>query len=70
VAAALGRTVTITEGRADDRNQHREQVSYVNSDGTVQLPPDVLAKLPPGTRLRIIRKPTSIEFMPMDEEHR
>jgi ABC-type lipoprotein export system ATPase subunit len=70
VAAALGRTVTITEGRADDRDQHREQVSYVNSDGTVQLPPDVLTRLPPGTRLRIIRKPTSIEFMPMDEEHR
>ncbi|MFL6162262.1 MAG: ABC transporter ATP-binding protein [Jatrophihabitantaceae bacterium] len=70
VAAALGRTVTITEGRADDRDQHREQVSYVNSDGTVQLPPDVLVKLPPGTQLRVIRKPGSVEFMPMNEGHR
>ncbi len=64
VAAALGRTVTITEGRADDREQHREQVVYVNSDGTVQLPLDVQQKLPPGTRLRVIRKPGSVEFMP------
>jgi len=70
VAGALGRTVTITEGRADDRDQHREQVSYVNYDGSVQLPADVLVKLPPGTRLRIIRKPTSVEFMPLNEGNR
>jgi len=70
VAAALGRTVTISEGRADDRDQHREQVAYVTSDGAVQLPPDVLAKLPPGSRLRVIRKPNSIEFMPLPQGER
>jgi putative ABC transport system ATP-binding protein len=63
VARAFGRTVTITEGRADDRDQHREQNSYVNSDGTVQLPPDLLQRFPPGTRLRVIRKPASVEFV-------
>jgi putative ABC transport system ATP-binding protein len=63
VASAFGRTVTITEGRADDRDQHREQNSYVNSDGTVQLPPDLLQRFPPGTRLRVIRKPASVEFV-------
>ena len=52
-----GRTVTITEGHADDRDQHREQVVYVGSDGSVQLPSDVQQKLPPGSRLRVIRKP-------------
>jgi putative ABC transport system ATP-binding protein len=67
VAAALGRTVTITEGRADDREQHREQVAYVNSDGTVQLPLDVQQKMPPGTKLRVIRKPGSVEFAPLSE---
>jgi putative ABC transport system ATP-binding protein len=67
VAAALGRTVTITEGRADDREQHREQVAYVNSDGTVQLPLDVQQRMPPGTRLRVIRKPGSVEFAPLSE---
>jgi putative ABC transport system ATP-binding protein len=67
VAAALGRTVTITEGRADDREQHREQQVYVGVDGTIQLPLDVRAKLPPGTRLRVIRKPSSVEFMADDQ---
>lgn len=64
VAAAFGRTVTITEGRADDRDQHREQTAYVNSDGTIQLPSDLMGRFPPGTRMRVVRKPTSVEFMP------
>lgn len=64
VAAAFGRTVTITEGRADDRDQHREQVTVVGPDGSVQLPSDLMAKFPAGTRLRVIRKPTSVEFTP------
>ncbi|MEO6700208.1 MAG: ATP-binding cassette domain-containing protein [Jatrophihabitantaceae bacterium] len=66
VAAALGRTVTITEGRADDREQHREQVVQVGSDGSVLLPADIVQRLPPGTRLRVIRKPNSVEFMAID----
>ncbi|HTZ44786.1 MAG TPA: ABC transporter ATP-binding protein [Jatrophihabitans sp.] len=70
VAAALGRTVTIAEGRADDRDQHREQVTYVTSDGSVQLPADLLDRFAPGTRLRVVRKPGSIEFMPIDEGER
>jgi ABC-type lipoprotein export system ATPase subunit len=67
VAAALGRTVTITEGRADDRGQHREQFVLVGVDGQVQLPPDVLAALPPGSRLRVVRKPGAVEFIQQDE---
>jgi len=62
VARAFGRTVTITEGRADDRDQHREQLSYVTADGMVPLPADLLDRFPPGTRLRVVRKPTSVEF--------
>ncbi|HEX2901849.1 MAG TPA: ATP-binding cassette domain-containing protein [Jatrophihabitans sp.] len=67
VATAFGRTVTITEGRADDRNQHREQITFVGSDGAIQLPADLAQKFPPGTRLRVIRKPGSIEFTPEQE---
>ncbi|HET6210761.1 MAG TPA: ATP-binding cassette domain-containing protein [Jatrophihabitans sp.] len=66
VAAALGRTVTITEGRADDRDQHREQLVQVGPDGTIRLPLDVQATLPPGSRLRVVRKPYSVEFL-LDE---
>lgn len=67
VAAALGRTVTITEGRADDRDQHREQYIVVGSDGAVQLPADVLSALPPGSRLRVVRKPSGIELIRPDD---
>ena len=70
VAAALGRSVTITEGRADDRDQHREQFVRVDADGAVQLPPDVLAALPPGSQLRVVRKPGGVEFVMTTESER
>jgi putative ABC transport system ATP-binding protein len=63
VAATLGRSVTITEGRADDRDQHRQQFVRIDSEGAVQLPPDVLAALPPGSTLRVVRKPGGVELV-------
>lgn len=68
VAAALGRSVTITEGRADDRDQQREQFVWVEADGAVRLPPDVLATLPAGSRLRLVRKPGGVEFIATDSD--
>ncbi len=70
VAAALGRSVTITEGRADDRDQQREQFVRVDAGGAVQLPPDVLAAVPPGSQLRVVRKPGGVEFVVMAEPER
>jgi putative ABC transport system ATP-binding protein len=63
VAGALGRTVTIVEGRADDRDQQREQFVPIGLDGSVQLPPDVLEVLRPGTMARLVRKPDGIELL-------
>ncbi len=71
VAATLGRSLTIHEGRADDRDQHREQFVLVDPQGSVTLPPDVLAGMPPGSRLRVVRKPGAVEFIttePADSE--
>lgn len=70
VAAAMGRSVTITEGRADDRDQQREQFVRVDADGAVRLPPDVLATLPPGSQLRVVRKPGGVEFVVTAEPER
>jgi ABC-type lipoprotein export system ATPase subunit len=70
VAAAMGRSVTITEGRADDRDQQREQFVRVDADGAVRLPPDVLAALPPGSQLRVVRKPGGVEFVVTAESER
>ena len=63
VAEALGRTVTIVAGRADDRSQHREQYVPVRPDGTVQLPDDVLRTLAPGSVARVVRKPDGVELV-------
>ncbi len=63
VAGALGRTITIHEGRADDGGQVLEQFGTVGADGSVRLPPDVLDRLPPGTRVRVVRKPGGVELI-------
>lgn len=63
VADALGRSVTITEGRADDRDQQREQFVDIDAQGSVRLPVDVLQALPPGARLRVVRKPGGVELI-------
>ena len=69
VAEAFGRTVTITEGRADDRDQHREQTAYRQLGRHHSLPPDLMQRFPPGTRMRVVRKPMSVEFSPDQKGH-
>jgi putative ABC transport system ATP-binding protein len=68
VAAALGRTVTIVAGRADDHSQVREQFVGVDAAGTVRLPADVLDVLPPGSTARVVRKPGGVELVRHDED--
>jgi ABC-type lipoprotein export system ATPase subunit len=68
VAQALGRTVTIVAGRADDHGQRREQFVQVSDAGSVQLPADVLAGLPPGSIARIVRKPDGVELVRHDDD--
>ena len=66
VAQALGRTVTIVGGRADDHGQRREQFVQVSGEGSVQLPEDVLGALPPGSTARVVRKPDGVELVRHD----
>ena len=67
VARALGRTVSIVAGRADDHSQLREQFVEVDASGGVQLPGDVLDVLPPGSTARVVRKPDGVELVRHDE---
>lgn len=53
VGARMGRTVTIRDGRVGAEGQLGEEFALVGRDGSVHLPPEVLAILPPGTRLRV-----------------
>ena len=63
VASALGRTVTIVAGRADDHSQLRQQHVQVDAAGTVRLPDDVLDVLPPGSTARVVRKADGVELV-------
>ena len=63
VARGVGRSITITQGVADDHGQHLEQHLWVDRDGRVDLPADVQAVLPPGARARIVRRPSGVELV-------
>jgi len=49
VAAALGRTVTIRDGRVGAAGHGGREYLVVGKDGTVTLPPDLLGEFPPGS---------------------
>lgn len=55
VGSALGRTVTIRDGRVGAEGHAGEEYLVVSRDGSVQLPAEVLqATLPPGTLARAV----------------
>jgi ABC-type lipoprotein export system ATPase subunit len=62
VAAAMPRTVTIRDGRVGAEGRHGEEFAVVASDGSLQLPPDVLEVLPPNTLVRIRRQPNGVDL--------
>jgi putative ABC transport system ATP-binding protein len=62
VAGAMGRTVTIRDGRIGAEGRHGEEYAVVGRDGSVQLPPDVLAILPPDSLVRIHRHPAGVDL--------
>jgi putative ABC transport system ATP-binding protein len=49
VAAALGRTITIRDGRVGAAGHGGREFVVVGKDGTVTLPPDLLDEFPPGS---------------------
>jgi ABC-type lipoprotein export system ATPase subunit len=49
VAAALGRTVTIRDGRVGSAGHGGREFVVVGKDGSLTLPADLLAEFPPGS---------------------
>ena len=62
VASAIARTVTIRDGRVGAEGRHGEEFAVVGSDGSVQLPPDVLEVLAPNSLVRIRRHPDGVDL--------
>lgn len=53
VAAAMPRTITIRDGRVGAEGREGEEFAVVSADGSVPLPPHVLAAIPPGSLVRL-----------------
>jgi ABC-type lipoprotein export system ATPase subunit len=53
VSEALGRTVTIRDGRVGAEGRHGEDFVVIGREGAVQLPPEFHELLPPGTMARV-----------------
>ena len=49
----MPRTITIRAGRIGAEGHDGEDFAVVGRDGSVQLPPDVRERIPPGTLLRV-----------------
>ena len=62
VGAALGRTVTIRDGRVGAEGRAGEDFVVVGRDGTVQLPPEMLDALPPGSLARAVRHEHGVDL--------
>jgi ABC-type lipoprotein export system ATPase subunit len=62
VGAALGRTVTIRDGRVGSEGRAGEDYVVVGRDGTVQLPPELLDALPPGSLARALRHEHGVDL--------
>jgi putative ABC transport system ATP-binding protein len=62
VGAALGRTVTIRDGRIGAEGRAGEDYVVVGRDGSVQLPPDLLDAMPPGSLARAVRTEHGVEL--------
>ena len=62
VAAAVPRNVTIRDGRVGAEGHRGQDYAVVGRDGAVQLPPDVLDVLPPGTLVRLRRSEDGVEL--------
>ncbi len=62
VGAAFARTVTIRDGRVGAEGHGGEDYLVVGRDGSIQLPPDLLDVLPPGTLAQARVTPAGVEL--------
>lgn len=68
VGQVFARTITIRDGRVGAVGHAGEDYLVVARDGSVQLPPEVLDALPPGTLARAVRTLDGVELRRADVE--
>jgi putative ABC transport system ATP-binding protein len=60
VAARMGRTVTISDGRVGAEGRQGIEYAVVGRDGLLQLPQKVIDLLPPGSLVEVVRQPDGV----------
>ncbi|PZG54561.1 ABC transporter ATP-binding protein [Spongiactinospora gelatinilytica] len=60
VSRALGRTITIRDGKVGAEGRHGEEFVVVGREGGVQLPPEFHELLPPGSMARVEALPDGV----------
>lgn len=65
VGAALGRTLTIRDGRVGAEGRGGDEFVVVGRDGSIQLPEDLLEVLPPGSLATATRTENGVELRPV-----
>jgi ABC-type lipoprotein export system ATPase subunit len=68
VGKAMGRTVTIRDGRVGAEGHAGEDYLVVARDGSIQLPTDLLEVLPPGSLARAVKTADGVELRRADIE--
>lgn len=68
VGQAMGRTVTIRDGRVGAEGHAGEDYLVVGRDGTIQLPPELLELLPPGSLARAVATGDGVQLSRADIE--
>jgi putative ABC transport system ATP-binding protein len=66
VGEVFGRTITIRDGRVGTEGHGGEDYLVVGRDGSVQIPPDLIDALPPGTLARAVRTEHGVELRRAD----
>jgi putative ABC transport system ATP-binding protein len=66
VAAAMDRTVTIRDGRVSAEGRGGTEYAVVGPTGSLHLPADALAVLPPGDRVTVEVEPDRVVLRPAD----
>jgi putative ABC transport system ATP-binding protein len=66
VGKAFGRTITIRDGKVGAEGHDGEEYLVVGRDGSVQLPPDLVDALPPGTLAWAVRTDLGVEIRRAD----
>ena len=62
VGAAMQRTVTIRDGLVGSEGRGGEQFAVVGPNGTLQLPPEALEVLPPGSLARLTVRENGVDL--------